>query len=108
MRYRVEMSARAELDLDVTIAWLTRRGVSASTANRWLNRLLSATATLERDPQRCALAPEAEELGIEVRELLFGRRPNVYRILFVLESQTVNVVHIRHSARDALRPGDLP
>jgi plasmid stabilization system protein ParE len=102
------MSARAECDVDAILAWLSRRGVTASAAGRWHDRLLASIATLERDPQRCALASEAEELGLEVRELLFGRRPNVYRILFLVQQRLVNVLHIRHSARDVLQPGDLP
>ena len=107
MKYRVELSARAEHDIDGALAWLFSKGVSPATAGRWHQRLLSAVATLERGPQRCGLASEAGELAIQLRELLFGRRPNVYRILFVVEQRTVNILHIRHAARDLVRRGDL-
>ncbi len=80
---------------------------AVSAASHWHERLLAAVATLAREPQRCPIAPEAEELEIELRELLFGRRRGVYRILFIIEQRTVIVVPIRHSARDALRPEDL-
>lgn len=106
MKFRVELSARAERDVDGALAWLVRQG-AVSAASRWHERLLAAVATLEREPQRCPVAPEAEEIGIELRELLFGRRQGVYRILFVIEQRTVSVVHIRHAARDVLRPEDL-
>jgi plasmid stabilization system protein ParE len=106
MKRRVRLSARAERDIDETLAWLCRQGAD-SAASRWHERLLAAVATLEREPERCPIAPESEELGIELRELLFGRRQGIYRILFIIEQRTVTVVHIRHAARDALRPDDL-
>jgi hypothetical protein len=61
----------------------------------------------ERHPGRCRLAAEANELGFELRDLLFGKRRGVYRILFVVDERTVNVLHIRHAARDAAWPHDL-
>jgi len=106
MKRRVRLSGRAERDIDETLSWLCRQG-AVSAANRWHERLLTAVATLEREPERCPIALESEELGIELRELLFGRRQGVYRILFVIEQRAVTVVHIRHAARDALRPDDL-
>jgi hypothetical protein len=39
--------------------------------------------------------------------LLFGKRRGVYRILFTMAGNTVNVLHIRHGARAPLKPEDL-
>jgi plasmid stabilization system protein ParE len=106
MRYAVQLSARAERDIDEVLAWLFHQG-AMSAASGWHGRLLAAIATLEREPQRCPLAPEAGESGIELRELLFGRRQGVYRILFVVQERAVSIVHVRHAARDTLKPDDL-
>ncbi len=106
MKYRAQLSAKAERDVDDVLAWLCQQGAIAA-ARRWYEGLLAAVGSLERQPERCPLAPEAEELGIELRELLFGRRRGVYRILFIVEQRTVNILHIRPSARDVLRPDDL-
>jgi hypothetical protein len=38
-----------------------------------------------------------------VRHLLYGRRPHVYRILFTIESDVVQVLHIRHGRRRPVR-----
>jgi hypothetical protein len=46
-------------------------------------------------------------LGIELRELLFGKRDGTYRILFVAAGQTVSILHIRHAARAAVAHRDL-
>ena len=106
MKYRVQLSERAEQDIDEVLAWLCRRGAEIA-ASRWHERLLAAVATLERESRRCPIAPKAEEFGIELHELLFGRRQGVYRVLFIIEQRTVTVVHIHQGARDVLRPEDL-
>ena len=50
-------------------------------------------------PLRCLRAPENEVLPFEVRQLLYGRKPHVYRVIFSLESETVYVFHIWHGRR---------
>jgi plasmid stabilization system protein ParE len=69
--------------------------------------LLAAIRSLTTNPERCPLASEVSELGLELRELLYGKRPGVYRILFTIDGQTVNIVRVRHAARDRLKPEDL-
>jgi hypothetical protein len=53
------------------------------------------------------LPPGAEkaEFPFEVRRLLYGRKPHVYRILFTIEADMVVVVHIRHARRQPLAKG---
>jgi plasmid stabilization system protein ParE len=106
MKYRVRLTARAERDVDEALAWLCEQG-AGSAARRWHQRILAAVGKLERQPERCPLAAESEDLGIELRELIFGRRQGVYRVLFIIERRTVCILHIRHSARDVLRPDEL-
>jgi hypothetical protein len=43
--------------------------------------------------QRCALAPENARFPFEVRHLLYGRKPHIYRIIFTVEGDTVSVLH---------------
>jgi hypothetical protein len=69
--------------------------------------LLEKLQTLENMPESCPLAAEAEVLGIELRELLFGKRRGVYRILFTVEGDVAKVLHIRRASRDWLKPEDL-
>ena len=51
---------------------------------------------------RCPHAPENGRFPFEVRQLLYGRKPHVYRILFTIENETVYVLHIRHGRREHL------
>jgi len=105
MSYAVHITARALADVEKALNWLERQ--SPQSAARWHARLLEKVATLETFPERCALAAEPEDLGIELHELLFGKRQGVYRILFTIEAQTVNVLHIRHASRDRVEQEDL-
>ena len=80
----------AELDRETNIVGFT-----------WLDRLVEHVFTLEMFPTRCPVAEiESEKWGIEVRCLLFGRRPHVRRILFTIVGSTVRVLHVTHGARD--------
>lgn len=57
-------------------------------------------------PKRCPLARENEYFSQEIRQLLYGRGRNSYRVLFtVLEEQnisTVRVLHIRHASQQII------
>ena len=98
MAFRVSYSAEAERNLDELFEWLLQQG-AGNTASRWLQGLQEAIGSLQNQPSRCGLAPESEMLSLEVRQLLYGSKSNVYRILFTIEDEVVNVLHIRHGRR---------
>src|SRR6266542_1065121 len=100
MPYEVSFTRRSLADIDAAVAWRTRR--SAAAAARWRAGLLARVATLEQSPDRCPLADEASYLGLDLRELLYGRQRNVHRILFTIEGQTVIIHRVRHAAQDRL------
>ncbi len=43
-------------------------------------------------------------LGVTVREAIFGRRPGVFRIFFTVQGDVVSIVAIRHSAQGPIEP----
>lgn len=101
MRYRVVIHPDAEKELREAHAWLKEQSPAA--AERWRKGLLQKAETLSRFPERCPIAREATKLGEDVRQLLYGRRrPDRYRLLFVIEDDTVTVLHIRHGKRRRL------
>jgi plasmid stabilization system protein ParE len=101
MVFGVETSARAAEDADLILEWLVSQH-AGDTGVRWFLALEDAIASLVNFPQRCPLAPENSEFPFEVRQLLYGRKPHVYRILFTIEGETVHVMHIRHGRRRPL------
>lgn len=58
----------------------------------------------EHNPERCGLAPENEWFPGELRQLLYGKRRGVYRILFEVRDTTVYILRVRHGARKLLEP----
>ena len=90
---------RAERDLASIYNWV---GASSSDAARqWYLGLKAAIRSLQKIPSRDPVTPEDESL----RHLLYGRKPHVYRVIYrILEHEKqVQVLHIRHGARDAFR-----
>jgi plasmid stabilization system protein ParE len=102
MTFRVETTAAAEQDADAILDWLVSQH-AGDTGIRWFLALQDAVASLAELPARCPLAPESTAFPFEVRHLLYGRPPHVYRILFTIEDNTVYVLHIRHGRRQPLK-----
>jgi plasmid stabilization system protein ParE len=103
--HSIQIFPRARADIRAAVTWLHERSPSA--AARLHAGLLAAIRSLATSPQRCPLADEATDLGMELRELLHRRHRNVYRILFTIEGETVNILRVRHSAQDHLFPDDV-
>ncbi|HWG21167.1 MAG TPA: type II toxin-antitoxin system RelE/ParE family toxin [Terracidiphilus sp.] len=95
MAYLVKITPRARRDLELLFDDI-HAGDSES-AWKWYKGLKEAVFTLEELPRRCPATRENPQL----RHLLYGRKPHVYRVIFrILEKQKrVNVLHIRHGVR---------
>lgn len=105
MKYRVVITARAKEDLRGYFEFAARR--APKTAARWLRRFETDLGKLALHPRGHGLAPENDLVPAEIRQLLFGKRQNIYRALFTIDGNTVYVLHIRHAARDFARPEEL-
>jgi toxin ParE1/3/4 len=103
MAYLVNVSLRAEEDLAGIYAAINAD--SSDSAFRWFQGLERAILTLEENPERCPVTPEDANL----RHLLHGKKPHVYRVIYRLVHKTneVDVLHIRHRARQAFSADDL-
>jgi len=105
MTFQVEITPIAEAQIEQAYRWYRER--NSEFADRWFRSLMSAIATLQESPQRCALAVEHEIFPEEVRQLLHGKSKNVYRVLFAIRDTTVYVLYVRHSAQATLSADDL-
>jgi plasmid stabilization system protein ParE len=106
MPYPVDVTDMAYAEIARAYAWRAER--SAAAARRWQDDLFQVIDALVNDPVRHPLAPEADWYGDSLRQLLFGKRRGVYRVLFRIRGHRVQVLRVRHHAQDLLRPGDLP
>lgn len=98
MAFRVDITPSAERDLETILQWLQEQR-AGETGWRWFLALEEAFHSLSEQAKRCGIAPETVLFPFEVRQLLYGKRPHVYRILFAIEGDVVNVLHVRHSRR---------
>lgn len=96
--YRVEPTDKALVDAGEAYFWINEG--SAEAALRWYEGLMKAFRSLEKNPLRCPLAPESAFFEEEIRQLGYGK----YRILFIVEGETVFVLRVRHGAREYLKP----
>ncbi len=105
MSYRVEISSVAEAEVDSAFLLLSQI-TSPEKARQWYEGLLRAIESLSQMPKRCPLARENKYFSQEIRQVLYGRGRNSYRILFTLvesdEMTTVRILHIRHAAQQTL------
>lgn len=106
MTHTVVVRPEAEAAVRRNADWL-RRHFSARRADRWNDGIVAALAGLATHPERCPEADEAADLGIDLRVLFHGRRPHVFRILFTIDGDTVNVHHVRHAAQERLTADDF-
>ncbi|PYR72462.1 MAG: type II toxin-antitoxin system RelE/ParE family toxin [Acidobacteria bacterium] len=98
MVFRVELSDRAQSDIAAIYDWLLSQQ-AGNAGERWFVALREAIASLSTLPTRCPVSPESQDSPVEVRQLLYGRKPHVYRILFTIDRDVVQVLHVRHGRR---------
>jgi plasmid stabilization system protein ParE len=75
--HRTFVTPKARRDARHIYEWLAERSVAGAEA--WSAALAQALQSLNRNPERHGLAPEADEAEIPVRQFLFKtRRGHVY------------------------------
>ena len=90
-RHSVIFHPDAETDISSSYQW--GRGVwGDQRAKAWAQELQRGIKLrLTSLPLSCPLAPESNDLGIAVRQLIVQR----YRVLFIVEKKTVTILHVR-------------
>ncbi|MEK7823249.1 MAG: type II toxin-antitoxin system RelE/ParE family toxin [Nitrospirota bacterium] len=92
-KYRVEITGIAESDIREIFEYISSDNKTA--AIKWVEEIERQIDSLEKFPLRCAVIPEAQELGKEYRHILYGN----YRTIFRTEGIKVIVMRVIHSAR---------
>ena len=107
MIYKTIVMPQAQADITEAYRYIAERAPDA--AARWVKLIRVAVESLSEMPARCARAPESPKLGVELRQLLYGKRPGVYRIIFriVETSREVHILTVRHGARKPLTDEEI-
>lgn len=89
MTFQVEITSIAQAQIEQAYRWY--REHNPEFADFWFRGLMNAIAILQQQPRRFALAVEHEIFPSEVRQLLYGKSKNIYRVLFTIREQTVYI-----------------
>lgn len=92
-KYIVKISRSAELDVKTHFQFILKENKLA--AVKWLKEIERQIDTLERFPGRCPIIPEAEDLGLEYRHLIYGN----YRTIFRIDGSSVIILRVIHSSQ---------
>lgn len=103
MAYAVNLTARAQRDLASLYEAID--AADSPAARNWYGGLKRAVLSLENLPCRRRVVRKQGQ----VRQLLYGRKPQVYLVLYrvVEKRKQVDVLHIRHGARQKFAASDL-
>ena len=82
-------------------AWLCAR--NPGYADRWLAAVRDKILSLDTLPEAHPVAAESDAFDLEIRQLLVGRG-TPWKVFFTVQGSMVQVLHVRHGARDAWRP----
>jgi plasmid stabilization system protein ParE len=101
-KFRVIITPEATDGIRRAYEWI--KTYSPETVNAWMNGLFRAIQSLDTMPRRASLAFEHEIFDEELRQLLYGKHGQVYRILFTIRDNEVQVLFVRHSAQKPVSP----
>ena len=106
MTYQVVILRCAEQDLAAAADWIAE--TSPAAAARWFRSYVDALLSLNKNPQRCGLAPENEASSYELRQFIYRpRQGRPFRAIFTITGSQVRVLRIRGAGQDLLSDEDI-
>ena len=102
----IRVQPQAFADIENAVAKV-RDWISEASADRLHDGLWAKIRSIAEFPVMWPLAEEADDLGIELRQVLYGKRRQVYRILYTFDGTTIRVHRVRLAAQDRLTADDL-
>lgn len=92
-KYRVLITKIAEEDIRYIFEYILSDNPQA--AERWKGEIKSQIDSLKEFPARCRIIPEAVDIGIDYRHIIYGD----YRTVFKITDNTVFVMRVFHCTR---------
>ncbi len=92
-KYRIDITEAAKQDVASIHDFIARDKPKA--AAKWVRTLDRHVRSLRYSPMRFEVIPEAEEIKVRYRHVIWSN----YRIIFKIEDNLVTIVRVIHSAR---------
>ena len=77
-KYQVKTTPTAEDDILSIFKYIAKDKPSA--ALKWVDEVENQINSLEKYPKRCPVIPEASELGVDYRHIIYGNYRTIFRI----------------------------
>lgn len=98
MKYRIIVLPSAKADIKEAARWM--RQYSIEKVQAWVDKIYDAIRSLDTFPARCPLVPFGNVFNEEIRQLLYGKGREMYRVLFTIQDETVFILRVLHTAQD--------
>jgi plasmid stabilization system protein ParE len=92
VQFDVIITPSAKADIFEINTWLLEN--NPDLASDWIWGISKAVVSLSKFPERCKVCPESEAFDVIVRQLLYGSKPNIYRILFSINDTKVFILRV--------------
>ena len=106
MSLQVQFSQRAKRDVREIQSWI--KGRSSQGAANWLASLERAVIQLTEFAVSSPAAPEADEIGVDLKQRMFKtRRGNSFRLLFIVRGDTVHILAVRGAGQNLVSDDNI-
>ena len=100
MQFQVIITPSAKADIFEINTWFL--GNYPDLAEKWLWGISEAVTSLSKFPERCPVSAESEAFDVVVRQLIHGKKPHTYRILFSIQDEKVYILRVRSTKQQSL------
>ncbi len=100
MLFQVIITPSAKANIFEVNTWLLENYPDA--AEKWLWGISQAVTSLSKFPERCSVSSESEAFDVVVRQLIYGKKPHIYRILFSIKDEKVYILRVRLTKQQSI------
>lgn len=100
MQFQVIITPSAKADIFEINTWHLEN--YPDLAESWFWGISQSVTSLSKFPERCPVSPESEAFDVVVRQLLYGKKPHTYRILFSIQDEKVFILRVRSTRQQSL------
>lgn len=100
MQFQVIITPSAKADIFEINTWFLEN--YPDLAEGWLWGISQSVTSLSKFPERCPVSAESEAFDVVVHQLIYGKKPHTYRILYSVQDNKVYILRVRSTKQQYL------